>query len=112
VEAEYVVATTCFTQVLWMKQNLQYLQVKFHEPITIFFDNTSSISISKNPMMHFKTKHISIKYHFVREKVVERNIKLKYVGTKEQIANIFTKQLPHEEIEYLCQKLTILPSFH
>ena len=72
-----------------MKQNLQYLQVQFSEPIPIFCDNTSAINISKNPVMHSKTKDIPIKYHFVREQVAEKNNKLEYVGTKEKIVDIF-----------------------
>eukprot|EP00253_Pinus_taeda_P007826 PITA_07826 len=112
VEAEYVAATAYCTQVLWMKQTLQDLQVQFSEPIPIFCDNTSAINISKNPVMHSKTKHIPIKYHFVREQVAEKNIKLEYVGTKEQIVDIFTKPLPREAFEYLRQKLRILPSSH
>ena len=111
-EAEYITAASCCTQVLWMKQTLQDLQVQFSEPIPIFCDNTSAISISKNPVMHSKTKHIPIKYHFVREQVAEKNIKLEYVCTKEQIADIFTKPLPREAFEYLRQKLGILPSSH
>ena len=95
-----------------MKQTLQDLQVQFSEPIPIFCDNTSAISISKNPVMHSKIKDISIKYYFVREQVAENNIKLEYVCTKEQIANIFTKPLPHEAFEYIRQKLGILPSSH
>eukprot|EP00253_Pinus_taeda_P026574 PITA_26574 len=112
IEAKYIVATTCCTQVLWMKQTLQDLQVQFSEPIPIFCDNTSAINISKNPVMHSKTKHISIKYHFVREQVAEKNIKLDYVGTKEQIDDIFTKPLPREAFKYLRHKLGILPSSH
>ena len=52
------------------------------------------------------------KYHFVKEQVAEKNIKLEYVGTKEQIIDIFTKPLPHEAFEYIRQKLGILPSSH
>jgi len=59
-----------------------------------------------------KTKHILIKYHLVREQVIERNIKLEYVGTKEKIAEIFIEPLPREAFEYLLQKLGILPIFH
>eukprot|EP00253_Pinus_taeda_P006164 PITA_06164 len=95
-EAKYVTAATCCTQGLWMKQTLQDLQFKFDEPIPIFCDNTSAISISKNLLMHSKTKHILIKYHFVREQVAKTNIKLEYLGTKEQIVDIFTKPLPCE----------------
>jgi len=55
VEAEYNATTTCCTQVLWMKQTWKYIQVQFSKPIPIFYDNTSAISISKNPVMHSKT---------------------------------------------------------
>lgn len=102
VEAEYIAVATCCTQVLWMKQTLQDLQVQFNEPIPIFCDNTGAINISKNPVMHSKTKHIPIKCHFVREQVAEKNIKLEYVGTKEKITDNFTKHLPREAFEYLC----------
>ena len=63
-EAEYVVAASCCTQLLWMMQTLQDFQIKCSSPIYIMCDNTSAISISKNPVMHSKTKHIPIKYHF------------------------------------------------
>jgi hypothetical protein len=66
-EAEYIAATSCCTQVLWMKQTLTDIQVEYDEPIPIYCDNTSVINISKNPMMHSKKKHIPIKYHFLRE---------------------------------------------
>jgi hypothetical protein len=93
-EAEYIATTSCCTQVLWMKQNLSDIQVEYDEPIPIYCDNTSTISISKNPVMHYKTKHLPIKYHFLREKVSEKNIRVEYVGTKEQVEDIFTKPLP------------------
>jgi hypothetical protein len=77
-----------------MKQNLTNIQVEYDEPIPIYCDNTSVISISKNSVMHSKMKHIPIKYHFLWERVAEKNIRVEYVGTKEQVANIFTKPLP------------------
>jgi hypothetical protein len=55
-------------------------------------------------------KHIPIKFHFLREQVAEKNIRVEYVGTKEQIADIFTKLLPREAFEYLRQKLGIVSS--
>ena len=83
-----------------MRQTLEDIQVKY-EPIPIFYDSTSVINISKNPVMHSKTKHIPIKFHFLREHVMEKNIRLEYVDTKEKIADIFTKPLPRETFEYL-----------
>ena len=95
-EVEYIAAATCCTQVIWMKQTLEDIQVKYDEPIPILCDNTSAISISKNPEMHSKTKHIPIKFHFLREQVTKKNNKLEYVETKEQITDIFTNPLPRE----------------
>ena len=53
------------------------------DPIVIFCDNTSVINISKNPMMHTKTTHITIKYHFLRELMQEKEVRLEYMNTKE-----------------------------
>jgi hypothetical protein len=87
-----------------MKQTLTDIQVEYDEPIPIYCDNTSAISISKNPVMHSKTKHIPIKYHFLREQVAEKNIRVEYVGTKEQVVDIFTKPLPREAFEHTSPK--------
>jgi hypothetical protein len=107
-EAEYIATTSCCKKVLWMKQNLTDIQVQYDEPISIYCDNPTTINISKNPMMHSKTKHIPIKYHFLREQVAEKNIIVEYVGTKEQVADIFAKLLPWEAFEYLFQRLGVI----
>jgi hypothetical protein len=107
-KAEYIAAATCCTHVIWMKQTLTDIQVEYDEPIPIYCDNTSAISISKNPVMHSKTKHIPIKYHFLWEHVAEKNIRVEYVGTKEQVADIFTKPLPRGAFEYLHQRLGVI----
>jgi hypothetical protein len=67
VEAEYIAATSCCTPVLWMKHTLTYIQVEYDEPIPIYYDNTSAIIISKNPLMQSKMKNILVKYHFLQE---------------------------------------------
>jgi hypothetical protein len=91
-----------------MKQTLIDIQVEYDEPILIYCDNTSDINISKNTVLHSMMKNILIKYHFLQEKVAKKNIRVEYVGTKEQIADIFTKLLPREAFEYLRQKLGIV----
>ena len=73
---------------------MEELLVKYEYPIIIHYDNTSAINISKNLVMHSKTKHIPIKYHFLREQVSQNMVKLEYIDTKEQIVDIFTKPLP------------------
>ena len=84
-----------------MKQTLEDLLVKYEHPIVINCDNTSAINMSKNPIMHSKTKHIPIKYPYLREQVSQKAVKLEYIDTKEQIANIFTRPLPKEAFENL-----------
>jgi hypothetical protein len=106
-EAEYIAAANCCTQVLWMKQMLSEIHIHYDAPIPIFCDNTSAISISKNPVMHSKTKHIPIKFHFIREQVLSNIIKLEYVGTKDQIVDIFTKPLPKMQFESLRDQLGV-----
>ena len=68
-EAEYVAAIVNCSNIVWFKQLLEGMKVEIKEPIVMFCDKKSTINISKNPVMHSKTKHIFIKYHFVRELV-------------------------------------------
>ena len=65
--------------------------------------------MSKNLVFHSKTKHIAIKYHVLKEKVVEKEIGLEYINTKEKIADIFTKALPKDTFEYLRGMLGLCP---
>ena len=82
--------------------------VKYENLILINCDNTSAINISKNPVMHSKTKHIPIEYHFLRDQVSQKVVKLEYIDTKEHIADIFTKPLPKEAFEHLRHKLGVI----
>lgn len=111
VKVEYIAVATCCTQALWMKQILQDMKVTFSEPIFINCDNTSAISISKNPMLHSKTKDIPIKCHFLRAQVDEKTMKLEI---KQQIIDIFTKPLARESLEYPRNKsgIVLAPSSH
>lgn len=73
----------------------------FDDPISIMWDNTSTINISKNMVQYSRTNHISIKYHFLREKVLDDEVRLEYEPTKEQIAHIFIKELCKDTFQYL-----------
>lgn len=84
-----------------MKETIKDIKVVYDGAIPIMCDNTSVINISKNLVMHSRSKQISIKYHFLREKVAKKEVKLEYVSTKEQVANIFTKALVKDIFESL-----------
>ena len=86
--------------------------VKYEHPIIINCDNTSTINMSKNPVMHSKKKHIPIKYHFLIEHISKKVVKLEYANTKEQILDIFTNPLPKEAFEHLRQKLGLGSNLH
>ena len=64
--------------------------------------------MSKNHVMYSETKNVPSKYHFLREKVLEKKVKLEYVPSKEQVSYIFTKPLPREAFEYLRHKLGVV----
>ena len=92
-----------------MKQTLQDIKVVFEEPTTIYYDNTSAISLSKNLVQHSKVKHIPLKYYYLRDQVANKKIKLEYVPTQEHIADIFTKPLRRDAFEYLRKRLGVVP---
>ncbi|KAI5312000.1 hypothetical protein L3X38_041173 [Prunus dulcis] len=71
-------------------------------------DNTSAISITKNPVFHQRTKHIDRRYHFIKDALQQGIIDLIYCPTKDQVADIFTKSLPKERFNYLRDKLGVV----
>ena len=78
------------------------------DTMVVYCDNSSVIDISKNPVQHSKTKHIEIRYHFIRD-IVERNIMcLKYIPTECQNADIFTKSLDRSKFETLRQVIGVI----
>ena len=71
-------------------------------------DNTSAVSMGKNPVHHKRTKHIDVRHHFLRDNVEKGNIVLTYCPTEEQIADIFTKALSKDQFERNRLKLGML----
>ena len=71
------------------------------ELVILYYENTTTIHISKNVEMHIKPKHIEIKYHYLTDLFQDKEVIMEYVNTKEQIVDIFTKILPKDAHEYL-----------
>ena len=107
-EAEYVALANAAQEATWLKQLNQDLQVST-DPIVIYEDNQSAISIAKNPQFHGRVKHINIKYHFIREQVRDNIIKLVYCETSEMIADMLTKALGRIKFEKFREMAGILP---
>nr|GEV98660.1 hypothetical protein [Tanacetum cinerariifolium] len=105
-EAEYMSLSACCTQVLWMRTQLTDYGFHF-DKIPMYCDSKAAIAISCNPVQHSRTKHINVRYHFIKEKVEKDIVELFFVGTEYQLADLFTKALPKERFKYLVRRLGI-----
>nr|GEU97402.1 retrovirus-related Pol polyprotein from transposon TNT 1-94 [Tanacetum cinerariifolium] len=103
-EAEYVSLSACCAQVLWMQTQLTDYGFHFNK-IIIYCDSKSAIAISCNPVQHSRTKHIVVRYHFIKEHVEKGTIELYFVKTDYQLADILTKALPTDRFNYLVRCL-------
>ncbi|PON60182.1 hypothetical protein PanWU01x14_155070 [Parasponia andersonii] len=81
------------SQAIWLKCILEDMGEPQNEATEIYCDSKSVIAMAKNFVFHSKTKHIGIKYHFIRKAEANKEIELKHCKTEEQLADIFTKAL-------------------
>lgn len=100
-EAEYIAAALCACQCVWLKRVLEKLGVAEKSGTAIMCDNSSTIQLSKNPVFHGRSKHIDVKFHFLRDLVNDGVIKLNYCSSENQVADIMTKPLKLEQFERL-----------
>ena len=92
-EAEYVCATQACKEIMWIKHLLTELEKCQKYPVVINEDNQACICMSKNPVVSGRNKHMEIKMHYVRECVRKNEVALRYIGTRDQLADILTKNL-------------------
>jgi hypothetical protein len=91
-EAEYVGAASCCSQILWIVHTMRDFGVIF-ERVPLICDNTSAISVVKNPVFHKKMRHVERRHHFLRDHVEKGDIEMRYIDTERQLADILTKPL-------------------
>lgn len=105
-EAEYVALTEAAKTIVWTTRWLQELHFRTpdEDPIRLLGDNKASLALAKNPEYHQRTKHIDIQYHYIREVLEDGAIRLDYVPTAEQAADIFTKPLTNQAFQR-CKEL-------
>ncbi|XP_048231282.1 secreted RxLR effector protein 161-like [Ricinus communis] len=92
-EAEFIVAASCARQAVWMRRILEKLGYNQSKCTDIFCDNSSIIKLSKNPVMHGRSKHIDVRFHFLGDLTKDGVVKLEHCGSKDQLADIMTKPL-------------------
>ncbi|GJZ62131.1 hypothetical protein Tco_0618268 [Tanacetum coccineum] len=103
-KAEYIGMSGCCAQILWMRSQLTDYGFGFNK-ILMYCDNKSAIALSCNNVQHSRSKHMDIRFHFIKEQVENGVIELYFVNMEYQLADIFTKALARERIEFLINKL-------
>jgi hypothetical protein len=107
-EAEYRSLALCTQEVMWLEQILKEIGIsQTHKPI-LWCDNIGATFLASNPQFHARTKHIEIDYHFVRERVVSRKLMVKFICSKDQLTDCFTKPLPLPHFQILRDKLNVV----
>nr|GFB22924.1 retrovirus-related Pol polyprotein from transposon TNT 1-94 [Tanacetum cinerariifolium] len=106
-ESEYVAVSGCCAQVLWMRTQLTDYGF-FYDKVPIYCDSKRTIVISCNPVQHTRTKHIDVRYHFIKDHVEKGTIELYFVGTEYQLADLFINSLPEARFKFLVEKLGMM----
>uniref|UniRef100_H3HA27 Integrase catalytic domain-containing protein n=1 Tax=Phytophthora ramorum TaxID=164328 RepID=H3HA27_PHYRM len=107
-EAEYMALSEATQEAVWLKVFLCELgEMASDEAVKIYEDNQGSIALAKNPQFHKRTKHIDIRYHFVREKVEDGQVVLQYVSTTDMLADIMTKAIAAVQFSVLRTKYSL-----
>lgn len=91
-ESEYRSLAHTAAELSWIRMVLRDLSVYLKSPPLLYCDKISAISLASNPVFHARTKHIEVNYHFVREKVIQGDVQILFVGSVDQIADIFTEE--------------------
>ncbi|GKC01015.1 hypothetical protein Tco_0987151 [Tanacetum coccineum] len=94
----------CCAQILWMRSQLTEYGLGFNK-IPLYCNNKSAIALCCNNVQHSRSKHIDIRHHFIKEQVENGEVELYFVKTEYQLADIFTKPLARERLEFLINKL-------
>jgi hypothetical protein len=92
-ESEYIAASDASREVIWLRRLLFELGEEQTNPTRLLCDNESAISLTRNPESHKRSKHIDVRYHFIREQIFKKTIEISYVNTREQLADAFTKAI-------------------
>jgi hypothetical protein len=107
-EAEYRSLAIATTELYWLRMLFKDIHISLFLAPVLWCDNVSALALASNPVYHARTKHIEVDYHFVREKVLNCDILIKYISTHDQVSDIFTKGLFSARFLTLKSKLMVV----
>jgi histone deacetylase 1/2 len=106
-EAEYKSMANATAEVIWLESLLAELGIRLKEPPRLWCDNLGATYLSANPVFHARAKHIEIDFHFVREQVAKKQLQIRFISTKDQVADGFTKALSTPKFEAFKYNLNL-----
>jgi hypothetical protein len=104
-EAEYIAASTASTQALWLVRLLDNLLGRDTGAVEVMVDSKSALALAKNSIFHEQSKHIRMRYHFIRGFLEEGSFKACYINTKDQLADLLNKSLGRIKFFELCSRI-------
>ncbi|KAF5451966.1 hypothetical protein F2P56_027014 [Juglans regia] len=109
IEAEYQTLSYATAEAYWIRMLLQELHLSLSTPPTIWCDDIGALSLVSNPIYHARTKYIEIDFHFIREKMLNKDIIIRFISTIDQIADVSTKGISTSRFTTLRDKLLVIP---
>jgi len=106
-KAEYRAMALATADLFWLCMLFNDLGIPLFSTPRLWCDNIGALALASNPVYHARTKHIEVNYHFIREKVLNGDISIKYISTHDQLADIFTKGLSSAWFSFLRDKLMV-----
>jgi EAL domain-containing protein (putative c-di-GMP-specific phosphodiesterase class I) len=98
IEAEYKIITNVAAEIMWIQTLLDELDIPHPTTASIWCDNFGATYLSVNPVFHARTKHIKVDYHFVREQVTRKQLNIRFISAKDQLADGFTKAMSAQQL--------------
>ena len=110
-EAEYISCYFLVQEITWVRAFLASVDLKRSCPTIVYIDNKSAISLANNPVHHQRSKHIDVKYHWIRDKILDKTVYLQYVATSDQRADVLTKVVDgvlfHKHLPFLVVDIVV-----
>jgi histone deacetylase 1/2 len=106
-EAEYKSVANATAEVMWIQKLLEELRIASPKMAHLWCDNIGATYLSANPVFHARTKHVEVDYHFVRERVANKLLAIRFIYTGDQVADGFTKPFPVKQLEMFRNNLNL-----
>jgi hypothetical protein len=108
IEVEYKTLANAMTEVIWVQSVLAEMGINLPRSSCLWCDNLGATYMTANPCFHGHTKHIEIDFHFIRERVAQRQLDVRFISSADQVTDGFTKSLPTSKLDVFCRNLNLV----